>query len=50
MSTLNPQKKQLISQFQNQTNAQQAQILADKCNELGITKQQLAQILNVLNK
>lgn len=45
MSALNPQQKQVINQFQSQSNQQQAEIIARKCNELGISKEQLAQIM-----
>lgn len=48
MSTLDPQRKQMTAQFQNQSQEQQAQILATKCNELGINKQMLVQIMRVL--
>ena len=43
-------QKQAINLFQNKTNEEQAKLIADKCNELGITKEQLQGILSTLNK
>lgn len=45
-SLLNPQQRQILSQFQNLSNEQQAQKIADLCNQKGITKDQLAQLIN----
>lgn len=45
---LNPQQKQAVGQFQNQTNEKQAEEIARICNQKGITKQDLANIINQL--
>lgn len=50
MSLLNPQQKQTVNQFQNQSNEKQAEEIAKLCNEKGITKQQLQQMVNMLRK
>ena len=47
---LNPQQKQMISQFQNQPNEEKARQIADYCNKNGISKQQLQQILSMTKK
>ena len=43
---LNPNQKQQANQIQGLSKEQQAQKIADKCNELGITKEQLQGIIN----
>ena len=48
MGLLNPQQKQAVSQFQNQPNNKQAEEIARICNEKGISKQDLANIINQL--
>ena len=48
MGILNPQQKQLVNQFQNQPNDKQAEILANYCNQNGISKEQLSQIVMML--
>ena len=50
MSMLNPNQKQVANQFQNKTTQEQAEAIASKCNELGISKEQFTQIVNMLNK
>lgn len=50
MSLLNPQQKQTVNQFQNQSNEKQAEEIAKLCNEKGITKQQLQQMVNMFKK
>ena len=50
MSILNPNQKQMVSQFQGKTNQEQAEAIANKCNELGITKEQFQSIIGMLNK
>ena len=50
MSMLNPNQKQLASQFQNKTTQEQAEEVARICNEKGITKEQLQSIINTFNK
>ena len=48
MGTLNPQQKQMLNNFQNQPNEKQAEAIARMCNEKGISKDQLAQIVSQL--
>lgn len=50
MSLLNPNQKQVVNQFQNKTREQQAQEIADFCNQNGISKEQLQNFMNMLNK
>ena len=50
MSMLNPSQKQLASQFQGKTNQEQAEEIANKCNQLGITKEQLQGIINMFKR
>ena len=45
MSLLNPQQQKLISQLRGQPDEKQAEAIAKLCNEKGISKQQLAQII-----
>ena len=49
MSMLNPNQKQQASQFQNKTSQEQAEEIARICNEKGIDKNQLVQIINMFN-
>ena len=49
-SILNPQQRQMVSNFQNQPNEKQAEAIAKFCNERGISKQDLATIVNSLKK
>ena len=46
MSMLNPMQKQQANQFQSKDKQQQAEEIAKICNEKGITKEQLQQIIN----
>ena len=46
MSMLNPNQKQIANQFQNKSKEQQAEEVARICNEKGISKEQLQQIIN----
>lgn len=46
---LNPQQRQIANNFQNQPNEKQAAEIARLANEKGITKQELANIINMLN-
>ncbi len=39
----------MISQIQSQPTEKQAEMVAQMCNEKGITKDQLAQMLNLIN-
>lgn len=50
MSMLTPNQKQSINQFQNKSNEEQAELIANLCNEKGITKEQLQQIVTMFNK
>ena len=50
MSMLNPNQKQIASQFQNKSKEQQAEEIARVCNEKGITKEQLTEIINRFKK
>ena len=50
MSMLNPGQKQLANQFQNKTNQEQAEEIARICNEKGINKEQLQNIINMFNR
>ena len=45
---LNPNQKQQTNQFQNKSKKEQAQMIADICNQKGISKNDLAQIINGL--
>lgn len=50
MSMLNPNQKQMAQQFQNKTSEEQAQAIADYCNQNNITKEQLKTIIDKFNK
>ena len=50
MSMLNPNQKNLANQFQNKNTQEQAEEIARVCNEKGITKDQLQEIINMFNK
>ena len=50
MSMLNPNQKQQANQFQNKNAQEQAEEVARICNEKGITKEQLQQIINTFKK
>jgi hypothetical protein len=50
MGMLNPNQKQIVSQFQNKTDEEQAEQIAKMCNEKGITKEQLQSIMNMLKR
>lgn len=50
MTALNPQQKQAVSQFQNQSSQEQAQKIAEYCNKNGISKNQLANIIGMMRK
>ena len=49
LGLLNPQQKQIFNQFQGKPNNEQAEMIAKICNEKGITKDQLVQIVNYFN-
>jgi len=50
MSILNPQQKQKANNFLSTNKEQQAQQIADYCNQNGITKEQLQGLVNTFNK
>ena len=45
---LNPNQKQMLNNFKAQPNEKQAETIARMCNEKGISKDQLAQIISQL--
>ena len=45
MSVLNPNQQQAINLFKTKPNQQQAEEIAKKCNELGLSKDDLAKIV-----
>lgn len=48
MNILTPQQKQIVNQFQNQPNEKQAEMIANYCNQNGISKKQLEDILRMM--
>ena len=48
MSLLNTNQKQQANQFQNKSREEQAQTIADICNQKGISKDDLVKIINGL--
>ena len=48
MGMLTSDQKQIASQFQNKTTQEQAEQISAKCNELGISKDQFTQIVQML--
>jgi hypothetical protein len=40
----------MVNVFQGKNSQQQAEAIAKKCNEMGITKEQLQEIIKVFNK
>lgn len=50
MSMLNPNQRQQANQLQNKSKQEQAEAIARKCNELGITKEQLQQMISMVRK
>ena len=47
---LNPNQKQVANQFQNKTTQEQAEEIARICNEKGISKEQLQNIIGMFHK
>ena len=43
-------QKQLVSLFQGKTNQEQAEQIAKMCNEKGISKEQLENIINAMKR
>ena len=50
MSMLNPNQNNQVNLFQNKNRQAQAEEIANKCNELGITKEQFQAIVGLVNK
>ena len=50
MNMLTGSQKQQVNQFQSKTTQEQAEAIANKCNELGINKEQFTQLINMMNK
>ena len=50
MSMLNTNQKQQANQFQNKNKQEQAEEIARLCNEKGINKEQLEDIVNMFKK
>lgn len=50
MGMLNPNQKQVVNMFQGKTTQEQAEAIAQKCNELGISKDQLQQLMGMLHR
>ena len=49
-SMLNQNQKQSVNLFQNKDSQEQAEMIAKKCNELGIGKEQLQSIIGLLQR
>ena len=49
MGMLNPSQKQQVNQLQNKSQQEQAEAIARIANEKGLTKQDLQNIINMLN-
>ena len=50
MGMLTGNQQQSVNQFQNQSKQEQAEQIAKLCNEKGITKEQLQQIISNFKK
>ena len=50
MGLLNPNQKQMLNLFQNKTDNEKAQQIADYCNKNNINKEQLQNIINSFKK
>lgn len=48
MSLLKPNQKQVINDMQGKSKEEQAQMLADYCNQNNISKEQISQIINMI--
>ena len=48
MGILNPQQKQILNNFQGKTDNEKATYIANWCNQNGISKAQLSEIINKL--
>ena len=49
-SLLNPQQQQIFNNLSSKSGNEQAAAIAKMCNEKGITKEQLTQIVSMINK
>ena len=47
---LNPQQQQIFNNLSSKSGNEQAAAIAKMCNEKGITKEQLTQIVSMINK
>ena len=47
---LNTNQKQLVNQFQNKSDYDKAQAIADICSQKGISKEQFQQIISFMNR
>ena len=50
MNMLNPNQQQALKQFKGLNKEEQAQQLANKCNELHINKNELSQLMTMFSK
>ena len=50
MGMLNPNQQQSLNGFKNKSSQEQCQQIADYCNQNGIDKEKLKEIINMLNK
>ena len=50
MGMLNPQQKNALDMFRNQSDEKQAEEIAKLCNQKGISKSELSQIINSFKK
>jgi DNA-binding transcriptional regulator YhcF (GntR family) len=46
LSLMSNNQKNEVSNFKNKTKSEQLEMIANKCNELGISKSQLAEIIS----
>ena len=49
MGMLNPSQKNQVNQFQNKSDNEKAQEIANFCNQNNISKEKLQEIINMLN-
>jgi hypothetical protein len=49
LSLLNPQQLQVFNQLNGKTDQEQAEAIARMCNQNGISKEQFAQMINLIN-
>ena len=50
MNMLNPSQKQMVSQFQGKPDNEKAQAIADFCNQNGINKEKLQEIMSMMKR